>query len=147
MHNFKSGDVDRPQTLHQPECFSRPGGRPMGMGRRLAAASSRDMRVFLCIALILSPVSMHEVGPVLSEQLSGVHGRSDGRVLSRSLVNELSPLVEQKIAQYKAGEGLIVNVHITHHAGTTLCNWARANGPTPNFGEYTSMAPPLCPWA
>ena len=105
------------------------------MGRRLAAASSRSMRVFVCIALILSPVSMHEVGPVLSEQLSDLHGRSDGRVLSKSLVNELSPLVEQKIAQYKAGEALIVNVHITHHAGTTLCNWARANGPTPNFGE------------
>lgn len=61
-----------------------------------------------------------------------------GRGLSTTAVHdvrELSSKAQRQIAQYKKGEGLIVNIHITHHAGTTLCNWAKAYGPAPKFGE------------
>ncbi|KAI2500717.1 hypothetical protein MHU86_13745 [Fragilaria crotonensis] len=38
-----------------------------------------------------------------------------------------------QIQNYKNGHALIVNFHITHHAGTTLCRLARDNGPVPQF--------------
>ena len=126
---------------------SSPATRAVSLRTRPGATSGcaqslrSSMRLFMYMALMLSPVLTHEAGPTLSHQQSNLHGRSDGRMLSKIIVSELSPLAEQKIAQYKSGEGLIVNVHITHHAGTTLCNWARANGPTPNFGKWGRSMP------
>ena len=39
----------------------------------------------------------------------------------------------QHIASYKNGEALILNLHITHHAGTTMCSEMKKWGPTPDF--------------
>lgn len=54
-------------------------------------------------------------------------------LLSKTRVNELNPTQKMQVEQYRKGEALILNLHITHHAGTTICSWAGANGPTPKF--------------
>ncbi|KAI2498714.1 hypothetical protein MHU86_15781 [Fragilaria crotonensis] len=61
-----------------------------------------------------------------------------------------------QIQNYKTGNSIIVNFHITHHAGTTLCSWARSNGPVAPFacmgGNVTppdlgnSMSSLTTPW-
>ena len=61
-----------------------------------------------------------------------------------------------QIQNYKTGQSIIVNFHITHHAGTTLCDWARGNGPVAPFacmgGNITppdlgnSMSSLTTPW-
>ena len=61
-----------------------------------------------------------------------------------------------QIQNYKTGKSIIVNFHITHHAGTTLCSWARSNGPVAPFacmgGNITppdlgnSMSSLTTPW-
>jgi hypothetical protein len=38
-----------------------------------------------------------------------------------------------QIQNYLDGKSLMIDFHITHHAGTSLCQWARANGPTESF--------------
>ena len=40
---------------------------------------------------------------------------------------------QRQIANYKNGTALILNIHITHHAGTSVCNFMRREGPTPDF--------------
>lgn len=40
---------------------------------------------------------------------------------------------QQQIKNYLSGNALLVNFHITHHAGTSLCHWAKVNGPVPSF--------------
>ena len=49
------------------------------------------------------------------------------------LPNNTSSIKIQQIQNYRNGSGLILNFHITHHAGTTLCIWAKSNGPCPSF--------------
>jgi hypothetical protein len=39
----------------------------------------------------------------------------------------------RQIENYRKGHGLMLDFHITHHAGTTLCFWAKKNGPCPEF--------------
>lgn len=51
---------------------------------------------------------------------------------STSLIRPLSPLAQQQAANYRAGSGLLLNVHITHHGGTTFCNTVGRAGPTPS---------------
>jgi hypothetical protein len=61
-----------------------------------------------------------------------------------------------QIQNYRDGQALILNFHITHHAGTTLCRLARDNGPVPPFacmggnGTLPSLRPllatSLTPW-
>ena len=49
-----------------------------------------------------------------------------------------------QIQNYKSGKSLIVNFHITNHAGTTLCSWARANGPVAPFACMGgNVTPPM----
>jgi hypothetical protein len=45
---------------------------------------------------------------------------------------ELTPVQKLQIRNYKEGNGLILNFHITHHGGTTACHWAGENGPVPS---------------
>ncbi|EJK57924.1 hypothetical protein THAOC_21991 [Thalassiosira oceanica] len=45
---------------------------------------------------------------------------------------------QRQVANYKRGKGLILNVHITHHAGTTVCHEMGKLGPVP---EFACMAP------
>jgi hypothetical protein len=44
-----------------------------------------------------------------------------------------SDLQKLQVRNYVNGTGLLLNFHITHHAGTAFCSWARANGPVPDF--------------
>eukprot|EP00628_Pelagophyceae_sp_CCMP2097_P005819 CAMPEP_0184078484 /NCGR_PEP_ID=MMETSP0974-20121125/1195_1 /TAXON_ID=483370 /ORGANISM="non described non described, Strain CCMP2097" /LENGTH=258 /DNA_ID=CAMNT_0026381091 /DNA_START=62 /DNA_END=838 /DNA_ORIENTATION=+ len=32
---------------------------------------------------------------------------------------------------YRRGEAIVLNIHVTHHAGTTFCAWSKLNGPVP----------------
>jgi hypothetical protein len=40
---------------------------------------------------------------------------------------------QRQIASYINNTGIILNVHITHHAGTSICNQMRQLGKTPDF--------------
>ena len=51
---------------------------------------------------------------------------------------ELSALKQVQIANYIKGKALIINIHITHHAGTWMCGIMTKFGPTPGF---VCMAP------
>ena len=42
-------------------------------------------------------------------------------------------LKERQIRNYVNGTGLMLNIHITHHAGTTFCGKMNKVGPTPEF--------------
>lgn len=44
-----------------------------------------------------------------------------------------SELQQRQIENYKSGRALMINVHITHHAGTTFCAEMKKWGPTPQF--------------
>jgi hypothetical protein len=45
-----------------------------------------------------------------------------------------------QIQNYKRGKSLIGNVHITHHAGTTMCNAMRQAGKSPDFACISSKS-------
>ena len=47
--------------------------------------------------------------------------------------HSFSDLQQKQIEQYKAGRALMINVHITHHAGTTFCSEMKRWGPVPQF--------------
>jgi hypothetical protein len=40
---------------------------------------------------------------------------------------------QQQIANYIKGTAIIRNIHITHHAGTSVCGQMSKLGPTPGF--------------
>ena len=40
---------------------------------------------------------------------------------------------QKQIANYKRGSGLLLNIHITHHAGTFVCAEMKKHGPVPDF--------------
>jgi len=42
-------------------------------------------------------------------------------------------LKDLQIRNYLDGNALMLHSHITHHGGTSLCNWAKENGATPAF--------------
>ncbi len=49
-----------------------------------------------------------------------------------------------QIQNYKTGKALIVNFHLTHHAGTTLYTWARDNGHVAPFACMGgNVTPPM----
>lgn len=48
-------------------------------------------------------------------------------------VDDVSPLKEKQIQSYLNGTGLVLSIHITHHAGTWLCNSMKIIGPVPSF--------------
>lgn len=43
------------------------------------------------------------------------------------------PYKKLQVENYKHNKSIILNIHITHHAGTLLCGIARRFGPTPSF--------------
>jgi hypothetical protein len=51
---------------------------------------------------------------------------------SSSPIRPLSPLAQLQAANYRNGTGLMINVHITHHGGTTFCQAVGKVGRTPS---------------
>jgi hypothetical protein len=47
--------------------------------------------------------------------------------------HEVMSTKELQISNYIKGTAIIVNIHITHHAGTFVCSQMALLGPTPNF--------------
>jgi hypothetical protein len=62
------------------------------------------------------------------------HSDSVSSDLDHDLMSlNLSATKVTQVENYRKGAGLLLNFHITHHAGTSLCAWARSNGPVPSF--------------
>ena len=66
--------------------------------------------------------------PVLNVgRVAGNNARSSQRINQPRLSQHL------KSERYKQGKALMLNVHITHHAGTTFCSKIGRLGPAPQF--------------
>lgn len=52
----------------------------------------------------------------------------------------------RQIANYISGEALILNIHITHHAGTSVCAKMSDCGPTPSFACMKHKKNDGTPW-
>eukprot|EP00545_Synedropsis_sp_CCMP1620_P000905 CAMPEP_0119030246 /NCGR_PEP_ID=MMETSP1176-20130426/40935_1 /TAXON_ID=265551 /ORGANISM="Synedropsis recta cf, Strain CCMP1620" /LENGTH=305 /DNA_ID=CAMNT_0006986613 /DNA_START=2063 /DNA_END=2980 /DNA_ORIENTATION=- len=48
-------------------------------------------------------------------------------------LSDLKEVAQRQIENYNHGKAIILNVHVTHHAGTTLCFKMKQWGPTPDF--------------
>jgi hypothetical protein len=44
---------------------------------------------------------------------------------------DIDSIKELQKQNYKNGTALMLNIHITHHGGTSFCNWMKLLGPTP----------------
>eukprot|EP00568_Trieres_chinensis_P008466 CAMPEP_0183294928 /NCGR_PEP_ID=MMETSP0160_2-20130417/3069_1 /TAXON_ID=2839 ORGANISM="Odontella Sinensis, Strain Grunow 1884" /NCGR_SAMPLE_ID=MMETSP0160_2 /ASSEMBLY_ACC=CAM_ASM_000250 /LENGTH=285 /DNA_ID=CAMNT_0025456319 /DNA_START=42 /DNA_END=896 /DNA_ORIENTATION=- len=68
------------------------------------------------------------------------------------IVRNRDEIRSEQIRNYRWGEAIIVNVHITHHAGTSFCNYMKQVGPTPRFNcmvghqDELDFEPPANPW-
>ena len=57
-----------------------------------------------------------------------------------------SSLRDLQISNYVAGEAIILNIHITHHAGTSVCAKMKDCGPTPSFACMKQKQGDNTPW-
>ena len=71
--------------------------------------------------------------------LSSVDRASNDTTLFQSRRDQIR---EAQIRSYMHGRGIIYSIHITHHAGTSLCDAMKHIGPTPSFNcmdkEFTT---------
>lgn len=75
------------------------------------------------------------------------HVQSSEVVVEESPEAEISNATRQlQIANYIAGEAMILNIHITHHAGTSVCSKMTDCGPTPSFACMKNKAGDGTPW-
>jgi len=84
--------------------------------------------VFLCLAVVT-------IGAI-SKYPKSSGGEQETTRKSSSAVRPLSALAMQQAANYRKGTGLILNVHVTHHGGTTFCDVigkTSSGGNTPEF--------------
>lgn len=61
-----------------------------------------------------------------------IYGNSTNGGAAKTLP-DFSDLQKKQIQNYRDGKALIINVHITHHAGTTFCSEMKKWGEVPNF--------------
>ncbi|KAL3798491.1 hypothetical protein ACHAWO_011166 [Cyclotella atomus] len=59
---------------------------------------------------------------------------------------DFSLLKQTQIANYISGKALILNIHITHHAGTSVCSKMTDCGPTPSFACMKQKSGDGSPW-
>jgi hypothetical protein len=57
-----------------------------------------------------------------------------------------SDLKQLQISNYISGKALILNIHITHHAGTSVCAKMSQLGPTPSFACMKRKSGDKSPW-
>lgn len=57
-----------------------------------------------------------------------------------------SSMRDMQISNYVAGEAIILNIHITHHAGTSVCGKMSNCGPTPSFACMKRRQGDDTPW-
>ncbi|KAL7479287.1 hypothetical protein ACHAW6_005022 [Cyclotella cf. meneghiniana] len=57
-----------------------------------------------------------------------------------------SDVKQLQISNYIAGKALILNIHITHHAGTSVCVKMSQLGPTPSFACMKKKSGDNSPW-
>ena len=62
-----------------------------------------------------------------------VHGNSTNGSTATTILHDFSDLQQEQIQNYRDGKALIINVHITHHAGTTFCSEMKKWGEVPSF--------------
>lgn len=48
-----------------------------------------------------------------------------------SIFSRFTNRTRTQLANYRNGHGIVINLHLTHHAGTTFCALAMENGPCP----------------
>eukprot|EP00804_Cyclotella_cryptica_P005830 CCRYP_000129-RA/>CCRYP_000129-RA protein AED:0.04 eAED:0.02 QI:0/1/0.33/1/1/1/3/15/851 len=72
---------------------------------------------------------------------------SQGTIEPESTVFETKSDVKRlQISNYIAGKSLILNIHITHHAGTSVCVKMSELGPTPSFACMKNKSGDKSPW-
>ena len=64
-----------------------------------------------------------------------IHGNSTNGNATTTItaLADFTDLQQEQIRNYKNGTALIINVHITHHAGTTFCSEMKKWGEVPHF--------------
>ena len=82
------------------------------------------------IAAIVSPFLSYSKSVVDRVALSSSNNTTDV-VEVKALTKD--DIKQQQIANYIKGTAIIQNIHITHHAGTSVCHQMARLGPTPGF--------------
>jgi len=75
--------------------------------------------------------SLNDSSGVTVTHVGASNGPSRAEIRSRQILN------------YQGGQALIVNIHVTHHAGTSFCKYMRDAGPVPSF---SCMVCASCLW-
>mmetsp|Transcript_13242 Transcript_13242/g.28013 ORF Transcript_13242/g.28013 Transcript_13242/m.28013 type:complete len:1066 (+) Transcript_13242:175-3372(+) len=96
--------------------------------QRLVCAARITIVVSIVGTLLVTGKSLFHVGEIRDE--SGASAEHDVAAGSASPRDEIRAV---QISNYRAGKALLLNVHITHHAGTTFCDAMKQLGPAPAF--------------
>eukprot|EP00450_Noctiluca_scintillans_P020764 CAMPEP_0194534382 /NCGR_PEP_ID=MMETSP0253-20130528/72569_1 /TAXON_ID=2966 /ORGANISM="Noctiluca scintillans" /LENGTH=311 /DNA_ID=CAMNT_0039380039 /DNA_START=138 /DNA_END=1070 /DNA_ORIENTATION=- len=73
-------------------------------------------------------ISLHGLSGVTVAHVGGSNGPSRAEIRSRQILN------------YQGGQALIVNIHVTHCAGTSFCGYMKAAGPVSPHSCMVSAA-------
>jgi hypothetical protein len=92
-----------------------------------------------------SPVSLTDE-PTHYPSQSPIQALDDNDVQYNGSSLDSSDVKELQISNYIDGNALILNIHITHHAGTSVCSTMSKMGPTPSFACMKQRSGDDTPW-
>ncbi len=134
---------DRVLPLHSPHEHPNP----------LTSERSTAWQRLLCAARITIVLSIAGTLLVTGTSLFATGGIRHGHGASATAASARDAIRALQISNYRAGKALLLNVHITHHAGTSFCNAMKQVGPVPDFAcmsDDTGKWPPAVdrhrPW-
>ena len=71
--------------------------------------------------------SVNDINAIVSK-VAVAHVVEEGEVGGKAEVDDSSDVKQQQIENYRKGEALMINVHATHHAGTSVCDTIGRHG-------------------
>ncbi|KAL7546308.1 hypothetical protein ACHAWF_011168, partial [Thalassiosira exigua] len=101
-----------------------------------AVASRAAVLIFITCLALWAEVPLAPSPSRVRGWLGAAPGRQSARDVGANFADANRPRTDvaaRQIRNYKDGKALIVNVHVTHHAGTSLCGLMKSWGPTPDF--------------
>lgn len=128
------GEVIEPLTKGTPTC-TRQSREQMTMTMTRSLSTSRLVAIITSVALlaflVLNKEQSQETALLAEEDLTIQKKTQDG---GENDIVDRGSLRSLQVDNYIKGTGMLLNVHITHHAGTTFCrDFAKPIGPTPDF--------------
>ena len=173
----KSDDEEEQQTLLSSSTVSSSSAaglrrRSMGRNHQRGSWSHYGGKVYYYLLRALVLIGIAAIVPpflsysrsvadrVETETMNDMHNMDNTNISLSSTNNSIDEvevkvsltkddIKQQQIANYIKGTAIIRNIHITHHAGTSVCHQMAKLGPTPGFacmGKWKDNATLEHPW-